>query len=462
MSDAKSVISLVDAREPTIISVRDVYFAFANGRLVYDCIACGAKCCRGYGYMSAPPEMQLQLRMRRHLPVFVTAEADSAGTFVVRNSAPGCFFLTTDGLCEIQSEHGFDAKPETCRLFPFNNLRRLGNYLIVRPHLVLCPLTTAPPGTASACSDYSAIMNAMRSRGIAAHVPKCSFSGGDSAGEDVATERQIVSLSEQFLEHSDYFDFVRAQLTVNASSTDGALADDSERDLDCVLRLLRDLFDIPSYPEQGSDPELVRTMTALTPYLRSEFVFHDLHNRRPHNYLPLEPAKVPLAMACIFLFARAARHAGMKSVTLQTIAKIAKDLRPLAALLPYAGSVMAWRGGVPIELAGFGEPELRTAFFKLAKALLPSSQRRHPMTLGDAFREYAPADTVTRILFAKGAARHLAGSLVPLGQEALVRRDVPMRERLAATARRLALANGDEQFLELLYNRLHRHRRARP
>jgi hypothetical protein len=33
----------------------------------------------------------------------------------MKNCPPACFFLDNDGLCGIQVEHGYDAKPETCR-----------------------------------------------------------------------------------------------------------------------------------------------------------------------------------------------------------------------------------------------------------------------------------------------------------------------------------------------------------
>ncbi len=34
------------------------------------------------------------------------------------------FFLTAENRCSVEERAGHDAKPETCRLFPFNNILR--------------------------------------------------------------------------------------------------------------------------------------------------------------------------------------------------------------------------------------------------------------------------------------------------------------------------------------------------
>ena len=111
-----------------------IYFPFPSGRLGYDCVTCQAKCCRGFGYMTTVgAELDRQFEMRPTLPLFVSPPdpRTSGGQVSIGNCAPGCFFLADDGRCDIHRERGFAAKPETCRLFPFNNFRRVGRFLIV-------------------------------------------------------------------------------------------------------------------------------------------------------------------------------------------------------------------------------------------------------------------------------------------------------------------------------------------
>jgi len=219
-------------REPSAtvtISRSNVYFAFGSGLLAYDCVSCGAKCCRGFSYKSIASEPARQIDMRRALPVFVKPVPEHASSqHAIGNYAPGCFFLSNDGRCEIHAEHGYDAKPETCRLFPFNNLRRLGNHLIVAPHPSLCPLGVVAGDTRSPCSEYEELFDAMASQEIHGHVPRCSAEGHPESV--IADEREIVELSEQHLDCGDYVSFVKAQIRLHHTESNAAEAIDSTVD----------------------------------------------------------------------------------------------------------------------------------------------------------------------------------------------------------------------------------------
>src|SRR4051812_8482081 len=82
------------------------YFAFGDGRLAYDCAACGAKCCRGYGYsLAAGHELEAHLSSRPAIKVFLEAPTSrSESNFRVHNCAPSCFFLDQRNLCSLQTE----------------------------------------------------------------------------------------------------------------------------------------------------------------------------------------------------------------------------------------------------------------------------------------------------------------------------------------------------------------------
>jgi hypothetical protein len=392
--------------------------------------------------------------MRRHLPLFVAIGSEAKDPVGVSNCAPGCFFLSDDGLCEIQVKHGYAAKPETCRLFPFNQLRRYGKYLMVRPHSSLCPLQVVRGPSLSDSSEHLALLDAMSLHEISAAIPRVVLAVSHTQ-DVIPFERHVATLSEQFLDGDGYLPFVRSQL--EALEAQRYTSDQSDAEIQNVTAIAADLLDCPVESELGLDPDLVRTMIAATPYLRSELIFNDdvpdnAAATRPH--VPLDFAKVPLALLCIYLFAETARRAGMKRVTFQSIVKIAHELRALAELLPITSSVIAWRDGLPIEMAGFQDRELRAAFYRIAKALLPSVQKKRRATLGDILREHAPVDRSTRAPFFRQVAKQMAGRVAPLGDEPLLTGRVRTRERVASTLQRAALATGDEQFLEIVYRRL--------
>jgi hypothetical protein len=55
-----------------------------------------------------------------------------------------CLFLTEGNRCGIEVDHGKALKPMTCSLFPFHNLVRLGEAVVVTPNF-LCPLRLEVP-----------------------------------------------------------------------------------------------------------------------------------------------------------------------------------------------------------------------------------------------------------------------------------------------------------------------------
>lgn len=167
MSEGVQHIRLHQASPPVDIPSDNVYFAFASGRLSYDCVTCNAKCCRGHGYLlQRRDELQRHLAIRPHLKYFIDhAGKESRRQLLVKNCPPACFFLNTHGLCTLHVEDGYDAKPETCRLFPFNVLRRVANYVVVTPHSSLCPLEISSLGAERPESTHQELLKAMASQG---------------------------------------------------------------------------------------------------------------------------------------------------------------------------------------------------------------------------------------------------------------------------------------------------------
>lgn len=431
---------------PAIVDVNHVYFAFASGRLSYDCVSCGSKCCRGFGYLArVGGEIERQFASRRSLPVFAVRSPKESYGININNSAPGCFFLTADGLCEVHASDGFDAKPETCRLFPFNYLRRIGKYLIVRPHQYLCPLEIAPAGSYSRGSDHESLFDAMSSQGIAASVPSC-VSGEINLDDVVTEERRVVALSEQYLDSDDYVSFAAAQTRETVSPHP-----DPAPSLRRLPVLVADVMGVPLPEDFGGDRELNRTMIAVTPFLRSLLRFP---NAGPTHRYQLPQARLPHAMVCAYVFAEFARSAGMKSITFQSVAKIERDFRRIIWLLALADSVVAWRRWVPINVNGFHDSEERMRFVRLAKALLPTRLARDPETLRDILYRSMPEQPLPRVLFLRQSAELLAGNLLPLEQVESQPFKTTFGSRIRSTVHRWTLDTLNDAALQAAYDRV--------
>lgn len=116
----------------------DLYFAFADGLLGYDCPTCDQRCCKGGGLgVRAGDELRTLVQLRPSIQAF----SASAGPHVHQlvNFDAGCWFL--DGTkCGLFAQA---ARPSACRTYPFNVFGIVHNTLTVTPH-PYCPLTVRP------------------------------------------------------------------------------------------------------------------------------------------------------------------------------------------------------------------------------------------------------------------------------------------------------------------------------
>ncbi len=120
-----------------------LYFPFLDGALRYDCVRCGARCCRGLGFGVGRAELVPLVRRRPQLAPFVQPAGAHAA---IIDFTDGCWFLRGDGRCRVEAEDGRAAKPSVCRLFPFTRIYRIGAVTVIEPHLLVCPLEDARGG----------------------------------------------------------------------------------------------------------------------------------------------------------------------------------------------------------------------------------------------------------------------------------------------------------------------------
>jgi len=120
--------------------MRVLHFAFADGAIGYDCVVCGARCCKGLGFALGGGEL-VQLLTRA--PALAPFAQPMRGAVHMLDLEDGCWALADDGQCSVERAHGREAKPSTCRLFPVNRLLRVGDDLVVDLQLTHCPLVDA-------------------------------------------------------------------------------------------------------------------------------------------------------------------------------------------------------------------------------------------------------------------------------------------------------------------------------
>jgi hypothetical protein len=447
MAQSKFSGILLHSRTPLEqIAPENVHFTFGNGRYTYDCVSCGSKCCRGFGYGTSVAELQDQLAKRPHLRFFVQG-SDKGPTKQVRNCPPGCFFLSTDGLCGIQRDLGYDAKPETCRLFPFNDLRTVGQFLIVSPHPGLCPLGIASPGTRDSRSDHDQLLDAMRLRGIAASITKAACIHADIPSV-MALERRIIDMSEDAIIGSRFLSLVSHQ--VDALNDSPALSS-GRRTTTSPFAFIEHCCAVLGCENPVSRPDLTDIDTlfiAMTPYLRRRLVFRDIEpGRTPAFGITLD--RIPQYLAGWYLMAILSRLAGMQSVAYGTVLKIEETSKPLLLLLSHIDRYVTWTASANIDVQA-AKGDFSRPFIRIAKALLPSTQGREPRTLGDILVAHTPFEGVERVEFLRFLAQQLVTKIAePPTDRAVHRHRLPLRHRV----QRLGLQLLSENVLHSACNR---------
>lgn len=417
------------------------------------------KCCRGHGYfVNDGTELLHQLSRRPHLRYFV--ERPDGRVNRVANAAPSCFFLAGDGRCEIHRDVGFDSKPETCRLFPFNFFRRAGAYLIVAPHVSLCPLQVVSAAHAGNASAHDTLFAAMEAKGIAGRVAECT-----SAIEDidhlVAVERQIVAMAAAYDQRVGIMPLVDGQLALSKSRDQGiaelAPAPSVRSDMPPAaghqLAAMADVLGVPISDLVAPNHALTERLAVMTPFLRSQLVFLDAKQSRAEDGTPLsiDFVRVPCAVLATYVMSQLAHLAGMESVEFQTISKLFDEYRSLIVLLAHLDANVEWRPDVEIGLTvNMGEP-FQTLFVRLARELLPVRQRRSPRPLGRILADICVLDGPARAQFLKLAAGRLVGRVVPVGTAARGRMSLT---RLRTRLQRWSLDNVDDARLVVTSKRV--------
>lgn len=406
MTNPELAVRLTHRDSRALVKLADVYFTFASGRLAYDCQTCGSKCCRGHGYFSSVPEIERQLASNPSVRFFVEPPAALAVGWRVRNCAPACFFLAGDGQCEIHKMHGHRAKPETCRLFPFNAFLLVGEHLVVAPHQTLCPLSVVDAGeSARPESVHEHLLAAMSHQGILQRVGrgKATCAEGYAA---IDLERQIVAASNHHSE-AEYLSFAATQLVLTSRARRGdTLTHDAA--MNRIAGFSYQMWALLGTDAPVDDPQVVHSLKALTPLIRSLMAFRPADNAE--NWIDVEGDRIPRVLVALYGLALLARRAGVPAITFRSVTQMFHDSQRLLVLLAHADARVTWRPDVVIDLPFRGAAGDQARFIRIAKALLPRSGTPAPM-LGELIHDHAPDDGFARVVFLKRLASRLVGRI---------------------------------------------------
>ena len=406
------------------IPADDIYFAFPDGGITYDCVECNGTCCRGNGY-SLNRSNELAVHIQNNPTIHLFAQYDLGQTteanISIANFLPSCFFLTDSGLCRIHTEQGPTNKPETCRLFPFNNLLALDDYLIVTPHPKLCPLKACSSDKRDDKSRHDLLLKEMMRSGVSAGVAHCVSPRDLNGSSVIAIEKAVLQLSEKSRVGTSYEEFTAMQIAETTLRIQGGSAssgDTIKRNAqhlagDFLQRSLR-ILDVGSSAVDLEDPALTRTMIAATPFLRALLVFNNPSGSLRNVEEAADLMRVPYILLGTFLMAALAKSAGMGVITIQTLADVMRKYFPLLVTLSNADAVMVWKRGKVLPLAPTGWNQGDIQSIKTAKALRARSQEKNRLTLEQIVTEHCIFEGVDRSRFLLLISSRLAGALAPL------------------------------------------------
>ena len=349
-----------------------VYFTWPDDRFRYQCAGCGA-CCKGHGIgIDVAGGQLVKLVARRpELVGFLRRRGDAITAF---NPRDRCWFLADDGLCRVETEDGRDAKPASCRLFPFNRVFRIGDVLVVDYNSVICPLQTGATG-----ERHADVVREIE--GIA----DPAIVGTPLPSQNAAAEATMLVEGEGAIARALFAAADANDVVAGWASQADAAAYERE----CALAT--DAFTaILGTPWRA--PIAVANALWVTPSLR----FNELYG--PRQYA--SRANLPPVLARMWLawlgFAALGEHLAQRALSIQELTTIWSEQAPLLHAIARWSDAPSLKPG-PVELPGVDPGGLVRG---LAQAFIDN--RKTKKSLGQLVAAL-PADPVQRALALKSS-----------------------------------------------------------
>ncbi len=351
----------------------EVYFTWPDRKFRYECRGCGA-CCKGHGIgldVTAGQLVQLVAR-RPEITAFLRRRGDAITAF---NPRDRCWFLADDGMCKVEVEDGRDAKPASCRLFPFNRVFRIGAYTVVDYNSVICPVFTVSDDGITHAEVLAEIATIQDPTIVGTKLPA---QNADVEGKAfVESERAIA-------------------VALFGAPGDLAIAWGAQADaaaLDLERETASKAFEaILGTPWRMPSPATLAAVSWLTPSMR----FNELYG--PRQYAPrsaMSPVLARMWLAWVGFAALGEQLAG-RALGLQELTTLWSEQAPLLHAVARWREMPSLKPG-PIELPGVDPGNVVRG---LAQALIDNRKAKKPL---GALVAAMPADPTTRVTALKTA-----------------------------------------------------------
>jgi len=360
----------------------ETYFTFEDGALRYDCVTCGAKCCKGFGIGLDRAGAERLCAERPALRAFV--RVSGGGTVVAANVSDGCWFLDAERLCGLERTGGRTAKPPACRLFPFNRLFRVGGVRVVDANTLLCPLEDARGAGVS----HAELLAELEELGDRATWAIAEPPAGQSAAEALAEERAAARACAEAVARGE------AEFAVVASAMGGGPVEELRAARAAAARLLG----LGDAVEGGDSAATARVLARVAPSLRFNARFGTGAGAGAGAGARVDSVARWLVMLELLLRAGSALGA---PPTLRAATELFQARRPLLAVLARAGERLHLDPAAGLQLSTEAPAELQPLLFRLAGAL--ARNRGAGRTLEELLTESAP-DALARALLLPWAA----------------------------------------------------------
>jgi hypothetical protein len=183
------------------------FFTFPDRALKYDCPSCGSHCCKGAGLaLEASAEVVAFARLEPRLASLLHPMSKRFAQVI--DMTDGCWFLQDDGRCDVELTHGYEAKPHTCRLFPFNRIFPVGGVRLVDFNSKICPLQDA--SDARDGQSWQDLARQIEEEPLAGRGNAQQPAGGVQLGW-LAHEASIRDAIDEHLHEADYAAFAALQ-----------------------------------------------------------------------------------------------------------------------------------------------------------------------------------------------------------------------------------------------------------
>ena len=180
--------------------IHQPYMAFIDGSLDYDCAACPNYCCKGFGFggMEDGPISGL---IDNNPELLSWIQNRNNGYISLGTPKSGCYFLEPDGFCRVELTHGRSTKPGACLLFPFNNLLRLDDHRVVRPHFLCSQLKpVVPPRSGSVRGSHNVVEKDLIMTGMANNaISKTAIHANEEENTVLSAEKEFRDACEKAL-----------------------------------------------------------------------------------------------------------------------------------------------------------------------------------------------------------------------------------------------------------------------